>query len=390
MATSSGADSTAAIVAKLRDEATTAAQKLEEEAAALQSINAERSQQLQSEADLLKSAAAAQDRVRAAADDLEKERSLADALEQQAAALRECLRPNFIPDDDSLAGDDHSISDAVAVAHLHSQAAAVQNIRNLIPIVLDLQASNYSKWRGYVLLILGRFMLQDHVLSDASNLNDPAWSRMDCVVVSWIFNTISPDLLDVIHERNGVSARSAWLGLEQQFFNNRESRAMLLDVEFRTLTQGTLSVDEFCRKMKGMADSLADLGEPVQDRTLVLNILCGLNERFQFMAQLITQQKPFPSFADVRADLRLAELNMTPASGPPTALDAKQDTCPGTAVRSCLPSPSPGRRGGSSGNGRGRRRRGGRGQGGTQGSAQGSTQGSAQAGAPGGVQGGAQ
>jgi hypothetical protein len=146
---------------------------------------------------------------------------------------------------------------------LHNQAAAIQNIRHLIPIVLDLQSSNYSKWRGYVLLVLGRFMLKDHVLNDASRLHDPAQSRMDCVVVTWIFNTISTDLLDIIHERDGISARAAWLGLEQQFLNNRESRAMLLDAEFRTLSQGALSVDEFCRKMKGMADALADLGEPV-------------------------------------------------------------------------------------------------------------------------------
>jgi len=143
---------------------------------------------------------------------------------------------------------------------------------------------------------------------------------MDCVVVSWIFNTISTDLLDVIHERDGISARAAWLGLEQQFLNNRESRAMLLDAEFRTLSQGALSIDDYCRKMKGMADALADLGEPVHDRTLVLNILRGLNERFQFMSQFITRQKPFPSFADVRADLRLAELNMAPPSAPPSAL----------------------------------------------------------------------
>ena len=63
-----------------------------------------------------------------------------------------------------------------------------------------------------------------------------------------------------------------------------------------------------------MADALADLGELVHDRTLVLNILRGLNERFQFMSQFITRQKSFPSFADVRADLRLAELNMAPPS----------------------------------------------------------------------------
>jgi hypothetical protein len=33
---------------------------------------------------------------------------------------------------------------------------------------------------------------------------DAAWTRMDCVVVSWLYNTISADLLDAIHDRNGV------------------------------------------------------------------------------------------------------------------------------------------------------------------------------------------
>jgi hypothetical protein len=79
--------------------------------------------------------------------------------------------------------------------------------------------------------------------------------------------------LDVIHERDSVYARAAWLGLEQQFLKKRESHTMLLDAEFRTLSQGALFIDDFCRKMKGMANALADLGEPIQDRMIVLNTL---------------------------------------------------------------------------------------------------------------------
>jgi len=59
---------------------------------------------------------------------------------------------------------------------------------------------------------------------------------MDCVIISWIFNTISTDLPDVIHEHDDISAREAWLGVEQQYLNNRKSCAMLLDAEFRTLS----------------------------------------------------------------------------------------------------------------------------------------------------------
>jgi hypothetical protein len=239
---------------------------------------------LQDDAALLKSAADAQEHVCAAADTLEQERAQALALEQCDAALRTRHRPvstrvDDTPGDDFQDDDTHSLtSDAATVARLHSQAAVVQNIRNLIPVTLDLQASNFSKWRGYVLLILGRFALQDHVLGDAPPLPEPAWTRMDCVVVSWLFNTISADLLDVIHDRNSVTARVAWLGLEEQFLNNRASRAMLVDAEFRALTQATLSINDYCRKMKSLADALANLGEPVQDSTLVLNVMRGIGE----------------------------------------------------------------------------------------------------------------
>jgi len=257
--------STMATAAKLRDEALSAAKRLEDEAASLRTSNTERSQQLEEEATLLKSAAAAQERVRASAAALDNERAQADALEQQAAALLDRLRTELLDDNADPEDDDvrSASSQAAAIAHLHSQAVAVQNIKNLILIVLDLQSSNYSKWRGYVLLILGRFALKDHVLINDSHPYDPAWSRMDCVVLSWLFNTISADLMDVVHERDGLTARAAWLGIEQQFLNNRKSRAMLLDAEFRTLCQGAFSIDDYCRKMKSMADALADLGEPI-------------------------------------------------------------------------------------------------------------------------------
>ena len=257
--------STMATAAKLRNKALSAAKRLEDEASSLRTTNTEHSQQLEEEAALLKSTTAAKERARAAADALDKERVQADALEQQAAAPRDRLRNELHDDDDALEDDEvrSASSEAAAIAHLHSQAAIVQHIKNLIPIVLDLQSSNYSKSRGYILLILGRFALKDHVLSNDSRPYDPAWSRMDYVVLSWLFNTISADLVDVIHEHDGLTARAARLGIEQQFLNNRESRAMLLDTEFCTLCQGVISIDDYCRKMKSMADALADLSEPI-------------------------------------------------------------------------------------------------------------------------------
>jgi hypothetical protein len=39
-------------------------------------------------------------------------------------------------------------------------------------------------------------------------------------------------------------------------------------------------VDEYCRQMKTMADTLHTLGPPITDESLVLNLLRGLSPRF--------------------------------------------------------------------------------------------------------------
>jgi hypothetical protein len=70
-------------------------------------------------------------------------------------------------------------------------------------------------------------------------------------------------------------------------------------------------VGEYCRQMKGLADSLRNLGEPVADRTLVLNLLCGLSPCYDHLKALIKRTVPFPTFHVVRNELLLEELTMT-------------------------------------------------------------------------------
>jgi hypothetical protein len=99
---------------------------------------------------------------------------------------------------------------------------------------------------------------------------------MDNIVLNWISNFISMDLHPVVRER-GCTTRHLCPAIENQFLDNHEQRTLHLDAAFRTFVQGDLSVNECYRKFKAMADGLADLGAPVEDRILVLNILRGLN-----------------------------------------------------------------------------------------------------------------
>jgi uncharacterized membrane protein YgcG len=59
-----------------------------------------------------------------------------------------------------------------------------------------------------------------------------------------------------------------------------------------------------------MADDLTALGEVVTDRTLILNVLRGLNERFTHIGALLRRARPFPTFLEVKDDLSLEELTL--------------------------------------------------------------------------------
>jgi hypothetical protein len=109
---------------------------------------------------------------------------------------------------------------------------------------------------------------------------------------------------------HGCTACHLWLTIENQFLSNREQRTLQLDVAFRNFVQGDLSVSEYCRKFKAMADGLADLGSPIEDQILILNFLGGLNQRFDHVGSIIWCYSLFPNFLKVRDDLLLEEIHM--------------------------------------------------------------------------------
>lgn len=135
---------------------------------------------------------------------------------------------------------------------------------------------------------------------------------MDCVVRSWIFGTISTDLVNTVMVR-GATARVMWLAIDTQ--------SLYLHAEFCNFVQGDLSITDYCRHFKSMADALEDLGEHIPDRTLILNVLRSLNEKFFAIGLHPKRGRPFPTFLQARADLLLEDLTMAKSpSMPATAL----------------------------------------------------------------------
>jgi hypothetical protein len=81
------------------------------------------------------------------------------------------------------------------MAQLHLQAGSVQNIRLMVPVVLEPESPPYARCQDLLLLTLRRYALDDHVLCDPTGVApNAAWVRLDSIVLTWIMGTISVDL----------------------------------------------------------------------------------------------------------------------------------------------------------------------------------------------------
>jgi hypothetical protein len=249
-----------------------------------------------------------------------------------------------------------------------AQATAVVNVKALIPIILDKATNTYTKWRGIFLTVLGKYALTRHVLDDEMFPERPAWLQADCVVLTWIYDTVSGDLQQSLLIRQRP-AREAWCYLEDEFLGQKESRTLLLETQFRNLRQDSMLITEFCRRLETMAASLAEFGDPIGDRQMVLTLLRGLSGKFRHMVSILKMHRPFSMFTEARTHLLLEEMEIDarPPS-PPTALVVHQQqatSCPSSTPRQGNPSATQQRShgvptGGQRTNGR-RRGRGGRG-----------------------------
>jgi hypothetical protein len=211
-------------------------------------------------------------------------------------------------DDDDRSVDTGSNPDAALTAHLHVQVANLQNIRSMVTIILEPSSPDYKWWHNLVLLMLRRYALDDHALD---SVTDPSvyWARLDSIMVTWILDTLSPELHEIVREPMDT-ARQVWLMIEAQFLCNSEPRVLQLDSRFCAFNQCNLSVNDFYCQMKGMADDLHVLGEIVIDRHLILNLLRGLNKRFNHMKIFIKRSQSFPSIHTIYNDLKLKEIEL--------------------------------------------------------------------------------
>lgn len=121
------------------------------------------------------------------------------------------------------------------------------------------------------------------------------WKKSDDLVKLWIYGTLAQPLFKSSFKTGGTT-RDIWLQIENQFRNNKESHAIQLDNNMWTKEIRDQSVQEYAHGLKSIVDLPENVKALVSDKTLVIYILNGLNEKFDHIINVIKHQKPFPTF----------------------------------------------------------------------------------------------
>jgi len=186
---------------------------------------------------------------------------------------------------------------------------ATINIKLHVPMTLELKPSNFTKWSTAFQATCGKFGLLHHLATaSTSRPTDEAWTQADFCVRGWMYSTVSDAVLNLAMTDNTQTASALWTAISAVFQANKAPRAIFLNHEFHSMTQGDLSIDAYCVRMKEKADELRDVGQPVSEPNLVLNLLRGLNEVYSTVADTIAGKQPL-TFADARHQL-LKELRL--------------------------------------------------------------------------------
>lgn len=138
-----------------------------------------------------------------------------------------------------------------------------------MPVTLDISTSNYTKWCTLFEVAIGKFSLEDHLKEDGASATpaDANWRHLDCIVLSWIYSSISHEILDIVITPTAAVA-TVWQTIEDIFQDNKTTQAIFLQVEFNNLAQGYMSATDYFLKLKTLFDALHDIDQSMSDHTV--------------------------------------------------------------------------------------------------------------------------
>ncbi|CAH9130987.1 unnamed protein product [Cuscuta epithymum] len=122
---------------------------------------------------------------------------------------------------------------------------------------------------------------------DIPNPEYSAWLRIDQTVRSWLFATLSRDMLVEVHDIRYSAL--IWERLETRFMAESIARSIELKRMLNTLKKKeSQSMDDYLHEIKNLADSLACINSAVSNRELLTATVQGLGKEYESLITTIT------------------------------------------------------------------------------------------------------
>lgn len=193
------------------------------------------------------------------------------------------------------------------------KAYGIGNIKNAVPIVLDLERLNYEAWRELFYTHCVGYGEASHLDSTKDKPDDADWLRMNSMVKSWIYATLSQPLLNTVLKSSSTAGK-LWTTLESLFRDNRDAKIIQLDNELRNIVMGDSNITQYYARIQTICDVLENIGSTVPEKNIVTYLINGLSQKFAPVAIMLRHKSPFPNFMETRSILLLEEQQMEHAS----------------------------------------------------------------------------
>ena len=86
------------------------------------------------------------------------------------------------------------------------------------------------------------------------------------------------------------SSVKVWLSLENLYSRQTIAKSFQLKQQLRSIKNDAFSINDYILKIKTIGHALAAIGEPLNDKDLLLAILNGLDQDYETVVSLITYQ----------------------------------------------------------------------------------------------------
>ncbi|XP_071718414.1 uncharacterized protein [Rutidosis leptorrhynchoides] len=198
-------------------------------------------------------------------------------------------------------------------------AITVNNIKNFIRITLGMKKSQYEFWSGLFQIYYRAYEVLDHIIpptSDSSSstiqttpsaTQTPSWEHLDAIVLQWIYETISHDLLRTVFKPDSTASQ-ACDRLKNIFNDNKNSRAVHLQHQFtNTCIETFPDASSYYQELKILADQLGNVVSAIEEDRLVLQLITGLNDTSESLQSILSHREKLPSFYEAISTLILEE-----------------------------------------------------------------------------------